>query len=115
MTSHARAYHGLGSVSANNALSEAAAAKAQDIADCGFSHTACGRAFDYWIDNKGYSGNCYAENIAQGQANPGAVFVAWMNSPGHKTNILGSNYVHLGVAGLPNGGGTIWVMLLGGC
>lgn len=117
MTNYARKFHGLGSVSINSVLTESAEAKAQDIVTCAeFSHTACGRASNYWIQNKGYTGSCSAENIAQGQKNPGKVFIAWMNSSGHRANILRATYIHLGVAQVP--GGTYsptWVMHLGGC
>ncbi|MCA9325828.1 hypothetical protein KDA23_07285 [Candidatus Saccharibacteria bacterium] len=115
MTSFARIYHHLGSVSASTSLMNSATAKAQDIADCGFSHTACGRTFNYWFGVKGYSGGCQGENIAQGQTSPGEVFEAWMNSPSHRDNILYTSFDDLGVASLNDSGGIIWVMHLGGC
>lgn len=37
------------------------------------------------------------ENITHGQKTPEAVIASWMNSPGHKANILNKNYTHLGV------------------
>lgn len=116
MSNYARKYHGVGSLALNAVLNAAAAAKANDIVTCNqFSHTACGREFDYWITAKGYSGHCDAENIAQGQPTPGSVFVAWMNSPGHRTNILNGSYRHLGVAEQASSHGPVWVMELGGC
>jgi uncharacterized protein YkwD len=45
------------------------------------------------------------ENIAAGQATPQAVMQSWMNSPGHRANILG-NYAHIGVGYVPCGGGS---------
>lgn len=48
----------------------------------------------------GYSG--FGENIALGQQTPAAVMTAWMNSPGHRANILNPNFTHLGV-GIANG------------
>src|SRR5438876_751039 len=62
MTTYARSAHGAGAVVANSKLMAAAASKAQDIINCGFSHTACGHAFDYWMTTEGYTGNCRAEN-----------------------------------------------------
>jgi uncharacterized protein YkwD len=115
MTSYARKYHNIGGVSANSHLMNSAAAKAADIKDCGFSHTACGRVFNYWFSVKGYGGNCQAENIAQGQETPGEVFKAWMNSTDHRANILNATYHDLGVAELSTPSGTVWVMHLGGC
>ncbi len=38
------------------------------------------------------------ENIAKGQRTPGEVMQAWMNSPGHRANILGPNFTRIGVA-----------------
>ncbi|MNO04115.1 Cysteine-rich secretory protein family protein [compost metagenome] len=38
------------------------------------------------------------ENIAKGQKDPAEVMAAWMNSPGHKQNILSPNYTKIGVA-----------------
>ena len=39
----------------------------------------------------------FGENIAAGYTSPESVMVAWMNSPGHRANILGSDYRHVGV------------------
>ncbi len=115
LTSHARVYNGLSSIGANGSLMASAAHKAADIQSCGFSHTACGRAFGYWITTDGYTAGCYAENIAQGQQTPIAVFTAWMNSQGHHDNIMHTSYRDIGVAYLANSGSPIWVMHLGGC
>jgi uncharacterized YkwD family protein len=38
------------------------------------------------------------ENIAKGQRTPGEVMQAWMNSPGHRANILSANFTRIGVA-----------------
>jgi len=115
MTTYARKYHKLGGVTGKTALMNSAAAKAQDIKDCGFSHTACGHAFNYWFSKKGYTGQCQGENIAQGQETPGEVFKAWMNSSTHRANILNTNFDDIGVASLSDSSGIIWVMQLGGC
>lgn len=50
----------------------------------------------------------HAENIAQGQATPAAVMQAWMNSPGHRANILDPNFTHLGVG---VGDGPLWTQV----
>lgn len=60
---------------------------------------------------------CAGENIAAGQRGPAAVMTAWMNSPGHKANILYKSFNHMGV-GYQEGGSyvTNWVQLfVGGC
>jgi uncharacterized protein YkwD len=115
LTANARVFHGLAPVSANNALMAAAVAKDQDMLSCGYGHTACGRDFGYWIKAKGYTGRCYGENIAMGQKSPREVFVAWMNSEGHRANILNNDYRDIGVAELASSGGPLWSMELGGC
>jgi uncharacterized protein YkwD len=38
-----------------------------------------------------------AENIARGQSHPHAVMQAWMNSPGHRANILGAEFARIGI------------------
>lgn len=43
---------------------------------------------DYWSAG---------ENIAASQSDPSNVMNSWMNSPGHKANILSTNYTHIGV------------------
>ena len=115
LTSYARTHNKLSGISANDALMAAAASKDQDMLACGYSHTACGKAFNYWMTSKGYAGRCTAENIAQGQTTPRVVFEAWMRSPGHRANILNGNYKHIGVAEVLSSNGPMWVMELGGC
>ncbi|MCL2182591.1 MAG: CAP domain-containing protein [Chitinispirillia bacterium] len=49
-------------------------------------------------DRMGVTGaNSWSENVAYGSATPEAVVLAWMNSPGHKANILSDKSTHLGV------------------
>ena len=59
-------------------------------------------------NNAGYLG----ENIAKGQRNPAQVVDAWMNSPGHRANILNGNFGYLGVGYYSNG--NAWVQLFSG-
>lgn len=115
LTANARVFHGLPAVSANAALMAAADAKDHDMLSCGYGHTACGRDFGYWVKAKGYAGRCYGENIAMGQKTPREVFVAWMNSAGHRANILNKDYRDIGVAELASAKGPLWAMELGGC
>ena len=63
-----------------------------------FSHTSptYGSPFDMMRD-QGVSYKSAGENIAQGQRTPQEVVQAWMNSEGHRRNILNSNYTHIGV------------------
>jgi len=55
------------------------------------------------------------ENIACGQRSPAEVVDGWMNSPGHRANILKPDFTHIGI-GFAGGGpaGTYWTQLFGG-
>lgn len=107
-------------------LDESSDDKASDLIGCGeFSHTACGRAFTYWIEQDGYAppGGCAAtgENIAWGTGELGTVrsiLTAWVNSPEHLANILRAEYQDFGVGlevGLLNGypDAHVWVTHFG--
>lgn len=48
------------------------------------------------------------ENIAYGQRNAQDVMTAWMNSPGHRANILSRNYTHIGVGVMKKDDGTLY-------
>ena len=95
MTNYARQASGLKPFARARPLARAAGKKSADILACDeFSHEACGREFTYWIKRFGYAKGCWtaAENIGYGTGELGsvrAVFSAWMNSPGHRANILG--------------------------
>jgi uncharacterized protein YkwD len=108
MTNYARAVHGMGSLSLSRQLGRAAEQKSGDIVDCDeFSHEACGRPFQYWIQRSGYLKGCWraAENIAWGTGSystVGSIFTAWLESPEHHANILGP-YKEIGI-GLRVGG-----------
>jgi uncharacterized protein YkwD len=49
-----------------------------------------------------------AENIAMGQSSSSEVIRDWMNSPGHRANILNSNYRRIGVAAYRGADGRIF-------
>lgn len=104
-------------VSWNDDLSAAAAGHSADMAaNDYFSHTSLdGRSFADRIRATGYDGGTIGENIAAGQDTPAEVMEAWMNSEGHRANILNCAYRHLGV-GLETGGsmGTYWTQDFGG-
>jgi len=80
-----------------------------------FSHTSKdGRSpFDRMTD-AGYAYSAAAENIAAGQRTPADVVKGWMNSAGHKANILNCAYSEIGV-GYAKGGsyGTYWTQDFG--
>jgi len=102
MTNYARAAHGLAPLALNRQLGRAAEQKSADIVSCDeFSHEACGRPFQFWIQRYGYLKGCWraAENIAWGTgsyATVGSIFTAWLESPEHHANILGP-YREIGI------------------
>jgi uncharacterized protein YkwD len=108
MTNYARSVNGLSPLTLNRQLGRSAEAKSTDIVNCDeFSHEACGRPFQYWIQRNGYLKGCWraAENIAWGTgtySTVGAIFTAWLESPEHHENILGP-YKEIGI-GLRVGG-----------
>jgi len=51
------------------------------------------------------------ENIAYGYASADAVMNGWMNSTGHRNNILKENYTHIGVGHYKQNGTSYWVQL----
>ena len=62
-----------------------------------------------------YSFNAVGENIAKGQTSPEEVMEAWMNSPGHRANILSEDFHFIGIGIIPYNGVYIWTQcFLGG-
>ena len=55
------------------------------------------------IRSFGISFRSAGENIARGYATPQAVVNGWMNSSGHRANILNANYTHIGVGYVAQG------------
>jgi uncharacterized protein YkwD len=103
MTNFARRRVGLAGLSTASPLDWSAEDKSRDIIRCNsFSHEACGRSFTFWMQRAGYMrARCWraGENIALGTGELGSVreiFRAWLNSAGHRENILG-NYHQLGI------------------
>ncbi|RDI45772.1 S-layer homology domain-containing protein [Falsibacillus pallidus] len=93
-------------------ISRVSAAKAADMRDKNyFSHTSptYGDPFKM-LTNFGIHWTAAGENIAAGQPDAKSVMTAWMNSEGHRANILNPNYTEIGI-GLAKGGsyGTYWV------
>ncbi len=76
-----------------------------------FSHTSptYGSPFDM-IKNAGISYKSAGENIAKGQKTAEAVFNAWMNSEGHRANILSSNFTQMGI-GVTDGSTKYWCQM----
>ncbi len=83
----------------DNALGAAAWAHSTDMAQQNyFSHTSLdGRQFNQRIAAAGYSYSTGGENIACGYSTPQAVMNGWMNSSGHRANILNASFCDIGV------------------
>ena len=109
-----RAQQGLPALGANKKLNAAADIRAQEIVEK-FSHDRPDGSRCFTIFDEVGAGRYYAvgENIAAGQRSPQAVMESWMNSSGHRANILGSGYKNIGI-GLcrtDSGYGYYWVQL----
>lgn len=94
-----RARNGLAALSEDWELSRVARYKSQDMRDKRyFSHTSptYGSPYDM-MRAFGISYRTAGENIAMGQSTPAAVVSAWMNSPGHRANILSKSFKKIGV------------------
>ncbi len=106
-----RANNGLKPLTMNWELSRVARYKSQDMHDKGyFSHTSptYGSPFDM-MKQYGVSYRTAGENIAMGQTTPQQVMQGWMNSPGHRANILNSSFTQIGVGIAKNAQGRyIW-------
>lgn len=100
-----RAENGLPVLTYNWELSRVARYKSQDMKDNRyFSHTSpvYGSPFDM-IRNFGISYRTAGENIARGYATPQAVVNGWMNSSGHRANILNASFTQIGVGYVAEG------------
>lgn len=100
-----RVKNGLNRLTEDWELSRVARYKSQDMKDNNyFSHTSpiYGSPFEM-IKNFGISYKTAGENIAKGQSTPQAVVNSWMNSSGHRANILNSSFTKIGVGYVESG------------
>lgn len=100
-----RQKNGLSPLTYDWELSRVARYKSQDMRDRGyFSHTSptYGSPFQM-MKSFGISYRSAGENIARGYATPDAVVKGWMNSAGHRANILNSSFTHIGVGYVKDG------------
>ena len=105
LVNEVRVQNNLKPLEENWELSRVARYKSQDMVDNSyFSHTSpvYGSPFQM-IKAFGLSYRTAGENIAYGQKTPQAVVNAWMNSSGHRANILNSSYTQIGVGYVANG------------
>lgn len=105
-----RTKRGLGALKKNWEVARVARYKATDMANKNyFSHTSptYGSPFNM-METFGIRFSAAGENIAMGQRTPQEVMTAWMNSPGHRSNILSPSFTQIGVGAAKNKNGTIY-------
>lgn len=106
-----RSANGLSPLSFDTKVQKAADTRAEEIKKS-FSHTRPdGKAFSTALTEAGASFNGAGENIAIGQKTPEEVVSAWMNSSGHRANILNSKYRYIGIGCVKSGSGYAWTQL----
>jgi uncharacterized protein YkwD len=96
----ARAKAGCGPLTLNRQLTATAEAHARNMAeDDFFGHRdKSGKGFPARIRAQGYPLSLAAENIAAGQKTAEKVVQSWINSPGHRKNILNCRFRETGIA-----------------
>ncbi|HHV51335.1 MAG TPA: SafA/ExsA family spore coat assembly protein [Clostridiales bacterium] len=105
-----RTSRGLPALTTDWQLSRVARYKSQDMIDKNyFAHQSptYGSPFDM-MEAFGLRFSAAAENIAYGQRTAAEVVNAWMNSPGHRANILSKSYTHTGVGAAKKANGTLY-------
>ncbi|WP_349408463.1 CAP domain-containing protein [Pseudalkalibacillus sp. SCS-8] len=114
LTNQERAKKGLPKLKAHTKLSQVAQAKSDDMLENGyFSHNSPNYGSPFQMMQEfGVSYQSAAENIAAGQRSAEQVVKDWMNSPGHRRNIMNGELTHIGV-GYSTGGnqGSYWTQM----
>ncbi|MEV5595269.1 sigma-70 family RNA polymerase sigma factor [Streptomyces sp. NPDC052496] len=110
-----RAKQGCAPVRANEQLATAARRHSQDMnARNYFDHTSPdGKDPGDRITAAGYRWSTYGENIARGQRSADEVMKSWMNSPGHRANILNCDFKEIGIGTHDTSGGPTWTQVFG--
>lgn len=103
---------GLNAVTLDKSIASAALVRAKEI-ETSFSHTRPnGSKFSTALTEQSVTFKGAGENIAWGQKSPEAVMQAWMNSEGHRANILNKNFTKIGVGYYQNAAGrNFWTQL----
>lgn len=112
LVNNERTKYGLSAVTLNTSLNNVAQVKAEDMKNNNyFSHTSptYGSPFEM-MKSFGISYRTAGENIAKGQNSPQQVVNAWMNSEGHRKNILNSAFTQMGL-GFSGQDSKYWVQM----
>lgn len=105
-----RSKNGLAPLTSNWQAARCARIKSQEMIDKNyFSHTSptYGSPFKM-MESFGLRFSAAAENIAYGQRTAQEVMNSWMNSPGHRANILSKSYTQIGVGVAKKSNGTLY-------
>lgn len=109
-----RAKMGLPALSMHSGAQQAAQLRSEEIVQS-FSHDRPdGRSCFTALQEMGISYMAAGENIAMGYPTPESVVEGWMNSDGHRANILNSSFSAIGVGYTVSGGSAYWVQLFVG-
>ncbi len=107
LVNEARADAGVSPLALDPMLCKAAQVRATECITT-FSHTRPdGTAYSTALSEQGVSASYIGENVATGYQNAQAVVSGWINSEGHRANILNGNYKHIGI-GMAENAGTIY-------
>lgn len=100
LTNRERANYNLHPLTQNDLLTQAALAQALDMAENHFiSHTGSDNSkVNDRVTHTGYKWIVVGENLAMGQRLPEEAVQGWMNSPGHRANVLNDKFYEIGVA-----------------
>lgn len=102
---------GLDPLTLDTAANRAALVRAKEIVT-NFSHNRPdGSSFVTALKEQGVIYRLAGENIAWGQKTPEQVMEGWMNSPGHRANILGESFTRIGVGYYQQNGVNYWTQL----
>jgi uncharacterized protein YkwD len=122
LINQARRSAGLPALRPNRVLGRAASLKVGRIASCGqFTHTPCGAPFTAVFRSAGWQRGTMGENIAFGSGSlgtPQAILQSWLQSPGHRANLMSRSFRYQGLAvqtvALPGIGAVrVWVNTFG--
>ncbi len=109
-----RAAQGLNPLQTVPVLNQAAEIRSQELVTL-FSHTRPdGRGCSTVLDDTGVSWRTTGENIAYGYDTPEAVMNGWMNSSGHRANILNANFDSVGIGVVSQNGVLYWTQIFTG-
>ena len=108
LVNEARKAQGLSALTVNATLQQAAQVRAQETSKS-FSHTRPdGTSWSTVLKQFGISYAGAGENIAMGQSTPQAVMTAWLNSTGHRANILNASFKNIGIGVYKDASGRLY-------